>query len=281
MLVNSFFAKRLWSHQLAETWLSVLEWAKRLGIDEGTRYTIARELLYLAPEGETAPIAFSHLLADSNAPEPRLVSLIVSCRKRLRKAVELRRNLRGALGPTYIVSGDSTLQRAVIDDDFIVVPSPDNYESLTRKVFEAFVAVRGLFSAAAILKMDDDCRVLGELNLKAFWQTVGEADYVGQPAGSAQFDRTWHIGKCECLSPPVYGLRFHASWARGPLYYLSQRAVEILVKAYLSYPAEFAMAFYEDKCIGDTLVQHGFHLTPTPLWEATGLISGNERPADL
>lgn len=280
-LVNSVIGSRLWSHQLAAVWLAMLGWMEKNDGSQENIHIVARQLLQLAPQGNTAGTAMSRLVAGENAASAPLVSLIISCRKRLEKAIKLKQSLDKAFGPSFIIVGDNTIKRAIVSNEIISVPSPDNYESLTRKVFEALVAIRNLYKTAAILKMDDDCVVRTPPNLKTFFRAVGSADYVGEPVGSENFDRTWHIGKCEALSPPIYSIRYRRPWARGPLYYLGSHAVDALVRAYLSYPGDFEVAFYEDKCVGDTLATYGLNLVPLPLWECTGLSAGNEVPANM
>ena len=273
-LVNSLFGpKRLRSRQLAGIWLSLLEWAEQTGASEEERHTIARELLRLAPQGETAPVALSRLIAGPDGPSVRLIQMIISCRKRLRQALDLRNAIDGVLGPAVIILGDSTLKYANMSEGLITVPSPDNYESLTTKVCEALVAIRHRYGAAAVLKIDDDCVIQGPGDALNFFESVAGAEYVGDPAGSMHLDRTWHIGKCEAASPPIYGKRFRAQWANGPLYYLGPHAVDCLVTAYLSYPGEFENTWgIEDKCIGDTLLEHGIDLKSASLWKNAGLV---------
>jgi len=278
-LLNRVVGKRLWSHQLAAAWLSILEWTEREGIVSEQRYSIARELVQLAPDSDMADEGLKRILATPVLSGDTFIQIIVSCRKNQSKAELLRTRIDGALGRTLVVVGESTLQHAIYNPNHtLIVPSPDNYESLTKKVMEAFVAVRRQFGSVGILKMDDDCRVCRPPDQKALSRAVANEDYVGEPCGNVKFDRTWHIGKCESLSPPVYGLRFRRSWARGALYYVGPRGVDALVRFYLRYPGEFDAAFYEDKCVGDTLSECGYSLKPHPLYQETGLISSYEVP---
>jgi hypothetical protein len=177
------------------------------------------------------------------------------------------------------VIGNGALKSAILSDGVISVPSLDNYESLTIKVCEALVAARRLFGRTSVLKLDDDCVRRGETDTASFFATVSDAEYVGESAGTLCFDRTWHIGKCEDLSPRAYGGRFRVSWARGPLYFLGSDAVNCLVTTYLKYPSDFEGSWdFEDKRIGDTLFENGFRLKVAPLWQSTGLQSDNEVP---
>jgi hypothetical protein len=270
-LANGLMQGRFLSPQLAEIWRAMIEWMEKNGCPADDIHVTARQLLQLWPEGPTADAALGRLLAGPDGPEARLVVMILSCRKYLFKAEPLQQKLKSQFSPTYIVVGDSTLKRAVFENDIIIVPAPDNYESLSLKVMEAIVAIRSRYRNPAIIKVDDDCEVVRPANLASLYRMVEGRDYVGHTVGSARFDRTWHIGKCENPSPPIYGLPFVRTWARGHLYFLGQRSVNALARRYLSYPGEFTSAFYEDKCVGDALARLGIELTPTPLSEPTGI----------
>jgi SAM-dependent methyltransferase len=83
--------------------------------------------------------------------------------------------------------------------------------------------------------------------------------------GAENFDRCWHVGKCEHLKDQPYGRRFRASWAGGRLYYLGPQAVETLVREYLFFPGELDGEIFEDKAVGDVLARYGIKGLDTDL----------------
>ena len=59
------------------------------------------------------------------------------------------------------------------------------------------------------------------------------------------------------------------SWPRGPLYYLSSGAVDLLVRNYVFYPGIIAGEMFEDKLVWDLLRSHGIfpaHVDLAPIF---------------
>jgi hypothetical protein len=179
--------------------------------------------------------------------------------------------LPAALQPSFIVVGDDRLREAVWAGELLRVPAPDNYESLSSKVFEALVAVRCRFGGVAVLKIDDDARFTGPADQVAVDDLLGSVDYAGVPAGGSLLDRCWHVGKCEHHDDLPYSRRLRGAWANGPLYYLGPRAVDCLVHDYLCYPGEMLGEMFEDKLVGDLLRSHSIRFTPMDLSPIFGI----------
>ena len=187
-----------------------------------------------------------------------IVYLLVSCERYLHKALPLYQRLAPGLNPAFIVLGDAAADEAAFDGKFLKVPAPDNYESLTPKVLEAFTAVRRRFGLTGIVKIDDDTRVVSPPDYARIDKLISSTQYAGYATvGDPTFDRCWHLGKCENLRDETYRKKFRGNWAGGPLYYLGPKAADHVVRDYLFYPAEFDSEIYEDKVIGDTLKAHG------------------------
>src|SRR5262249_28016850 len=117
----------------------------------------------------------------------------------------------------------------------LIVPASDAYEALAQKTAAAYAFLAFSGSRACVLKVDDDIRCLnpGRLTEEAL-PLVLTRDYVGRVWHTKYgFWRSWHFGKCQdpTLNQKPYGLLADASYAEGPDYLLSSRAVQLLGKA--------------------------------------------------
>jgi hypothetical protein len=271
-VVRQLSGSRLWSAELSTIWIRLMQ----RPCTAETREILTREALCMAPSGEDAETLLRQLMPASFPAAPsRAVHLLISCQPYLGKATALLQQVRPRFPDIYIVLGDPTRRTAAFEDHFLHVPAPDDYESLPSKVLEAFYAVRRRFGEVGVVKMDDDLRDLGG-EFPPVEQFFATADYAGEPAGSPALDRTWHIGKCSDRQLAPYGRRFLAAWARGPLYWISARALSILVEEHLRYPGELAGEIYEDKYVGDVLHRAGIALHACDLGSLLGLALSNE-----
>jgi hypothetical protein len=293
-LTNQVHGARLWSHQQALIWTEVLEELAA----RGKRATpparrLMLELIALVPDSEAAEQAYRTWIGDNDRPAsptaPAIVYLIVSCHKEQykTKATAHYQELSAYLEPIFILVGDASVPDAVFDARFLTVPAPDNYEGLVWKVLEGLVAIRQKFGRVAVLKIDDDTRLIAPPRSEQIAELIAATQYAGAVAGDINFDRCWHVGKREHLGDEPYRRRYRGNWAAGPLYYLGSEAVELLVREYLFYPGEFdgEIFGFEDKVIADVLRAHGLQLTHRHLSPIFGIAGpfdgafGDQQPA--
>jgi SAM-dependent methyltransferase len=273
-LVNQAYGASLWSSQLAPIWRDII---LKLENADGRNHTIGRltrELLVLAPDSTAAEDAYRHWMRHDglrgSIPDPPIVYLIISCEKYKQRALPLYDKIVPRLSPTFIVLGDETIGEAAFSERFLTVPAQDNYEGLPKKILESLLAVRREFGKVGVLKMDDDDDFFAEPDCTKIRELVASADYAGRRVGNPELDRRFHIGKSEYLNEP-YGKRYRGHWAKGALYYLGPKAVDILVRDYMSFPGEFVAEIWEDKMVGDFLNVHRVTLTDVSLPEIFGI----------
>jgi hypothetical protein len=291
-IANRARGGRLWSPQLAELWTEVAVRLDLAGmLDRPPGRALLRELIALAPDSPAAEKAFRRWIGDASVSAdpgaavgspPRnadsIVHLIVSCDKYKARAMALYESLAERLRPRFILLGGGIMPEAVFEGPFLTVPAPDNYEGLTWKMLEGFVAVRRRFGRVGVLKIDDDAAVVGPSRPDRIAALSEAAQYAGQVVGGADFDRCWHAGKCERLSDAPYRGRYHGSWAGGPLYYIGPRALDLLVREYIFFPGEFDGEHYEDKAVADALRRLGVLPQEFALADAFGLDVASETP---
>jgi hypothetical protein len=198
--------------------------------------------------------------------------MIIACEPRIHKALELRDRLLDRKHPVVVIVGREGAHPDAFEDGVIAVDAPDTYEALPKKVMEALFAVRRRFGTVSVLKIDDDCSVAGPLDQSRIMTLIVEHQFAGELVGDESFERCWHVGKC---SSPVfnepYQKAFVGSWPNGPLYYLSSRAVDVLVRNYIFYPGIISGEMFEDKLVSDLLRGHGISPAQVDLRSLFGL----------
>ena len=195
--------------------------------------------------------------------------VIISCEKYLDKA----RNACQQLTQHYfgiqplIVRGGLDYREETFDGQVLHLPVGDDYECLPQKVFETYTLLSALGAAHGIIKIDDDLKLYDDvpLDIVRIRSIFPQADYMGLALSSTRHDRAWHFGKCVSPVAPIYGKPFLAPWARGALYFLSERAASALTAHYLRFPGCLGGELYEDKAVGDVLHALGIRLVPAPL----------------
>jgi hypothetical protein len=266
-LANHACGQRLWSSQLAEIWAGAISQAIALTPDDSrTIQDLLREAMILGAELDVAERSYRLFVDSRRAQEvsnsAKIVYLIISCRKYLDRATALLSHLASTLKPAFVVIGDERLRDTSWKDEFLTVPASDGYEGLPRKVLETLLAVRRAFGRVAVLKLDDDARMIGPPNVEAVDNLVATVEYAGIPVGHGPFDRCWHVGKCEHRGDLPYGKRLRGPWAAGGIYFLGPQALDCVVRDYLFFPDETLGEMFEDKLVGDILRAHSIPFTP-------------------
>jgi hypothetical protein len=207
--------------------------------------------------------AFQGLYANAE-----LIVLHLSCRARMSSAnesaitfVDAHSRIKNLIVVGH-AAGKAGSYSLIPTDGLLVVPANDAYEGLAEKsaAAYAFLAFSGI--KACILKVDDDIRCidLGQL-LQGTLRLVRSHDYVGR-VWHAKYgcSRSWHFDKCRDpeLSARPYGLLVNTSYAEGPAYFLSPRAVHLVGKASVYVARLFETEWsYEDIGIGKVLNHYG------------------------
>ena len=197
-----------------------------------------------------------------------LIVLHISCKARAKNAkasADTFRDSESRIQNLIVVGHESEnagTYKVLPASDLLVVPASDAYESLASKTAAAyaFLAFSGI--QACVLKVDDDIHCLNANRL------IGEAlplvasrDYAGRVWHTKYgFSRSWHFDKCQDanLNRRPYGLLADASYAEGPDYLLSSRAVQLLGKAAIYFEQLFEIERgYEDLAMGKVLNHYG------------------------
>ena len=141
-------------------------------------------------------------------------------------------------------------RQARMEEDSLYVDCPEAYEKLPQKVHLFFEYCDNNFDYDYIFKTDDDSYIDMERFLS--FDTQG-ADYIGRIQGmeDSAVTRTWHYGKCTDKSYEVpYSGEYIGDWARGGGYFLSRKAISILIPRTAK---SFSNELFEDKMVGDAL----------------------------
>lgn len=137
-----------------------------------------------------------------------------------------------------------------LEGDDLYLNCPEAYETLPQKVHLFFEHCDNNFDYDYIFKTDDDSYI----DMRKFLSFDKQnADYIGRMLGMADsaITRTWHYGKCTDKSYEVpYRGKYVCDWARGGGYFLSRRAVRILIPKTAKL---FSKELFEDKMVGDAL----------------------------
>ena len=219
-----------------------------------------------------------------NSSNSKIAIMIISCKKNLDKIKILREKLYQKINLPYcFVIGEPELSSDWQNKgDILYVKSPDNYESLPLKVFQAFQFFHCCFDFQGVLKLDDDTWIKDMprfLELIDWLSTESTQDYMGNTIGYS-IGRSWHFSKCESKSidQTPYDLPFLARWCDGGSgYFLSRKSLEILFEYTMKYPGCFRGELYEDVLVAKILYLNGIKPYDFNLIQL-GIISGDIQP---
>ncbi|MGD1703203.1 tetratricopeptide repeat protein [Dapis sp. BLCC M229] len=219
-----------------------------------------------------------------NSSNSKIAIMIISCKKNLDKIKILREKLYQKINLPYcFVIGEPELSSDWQNKgDILYVKSPDNYESLPLKVFQAFQYFHCCFDFQGVLKLDDDTWIKDMprfLELIDWLSTESTQDYMGNTIGYS-IGRSWHFSKCESKSidKTPYDLPFVARWCDGGSgYFLSRKSLEILFEYTMKYPGCFRGELYEDVLVAKILYLNGIKPYDFNLIKL-GIISGDIQP---
>lgn len=262
MLPDALAMQRQPPH-LAQVWPGTVGARGSLGNDR--ELAAIRDALSLHPYDTALQTRYESSLQQRRGPSRAgAIGLIITCEKYFDRALRLHAKL-SALNtlPLQLVVGRGA--RVPVHVDLLEIDAPDDYESLPRKVREAFLHAHERHGCA-VFKIDDDLQITDAVRFSENVRALlgADIDYAGFKVGCAAHDRTWHWGKCReaTLNRTPYGRRFLGPWANGPFYYLSAIALRAFALSALRFPAEIEGELYEDKFVGDTLRAEGIRLSP-------------------
>lgn len=259
---------------------SNFRWAidyKRFQVEysRGDMAAAARNLkaaIVLAPYNNDILNDYKNFFA-SKASSHRNVMLLISCKKYEQKALQLARQFDDANLDYLIISGNDTMP--IMHERALQVDTPDNYESLPRKVVAACTwVVENLGSNVGVLKVDDDQYLFDSDRLRTVVEQLYRQDaYAGVPVSGVTHDRNWHWNKCQdkALHSVSYGRPFLRQWAMGGAYYLAPGPLHKLVVSLMRFPGLLESEYYEDKLVGDTLIFENVDLVSLSAYEDFGL----------
>jgi hypothetical protein len=137
----------------------------------------------------------------------------------------------------------------------LVVPAPDSYEHLPLKVLLAIQLLALLPSVSAILKVDDDHRLLDAGALEREFrrcESLPTPILIGRLIRNrfvGDHNRVWHFGKCEDpqLNRAPYGLPGPRQWVDGSYGYITNRRAMRALSIGLTYFMPYVgISLYED-----------------------------------
>ncbi|MGB3512824.1 MAG: tetratricopeptide repeat protein, partial [Microcoleaceae cyanobacterium] len=219
-----------------------------------------------------------------NSSNKKIAILIISCKKNIDKIKILREKLYQKINLPYcFVIGEAELTSEWKNEgDILYVKSPDNYESLPVKVFQALKCLDCCFDFQGVLKLDDDTWIKDMprfLELIDWLETESIHDYLGNTRGYS-IGRSWHFNKCESKSvdKTPYDLPFVARWCDGGSgYFLSRKSLAVLFEYTMKYPGCFRGELYEDVLVAKILYLHGIKPYNFNLLQL-GIIAGDIQP---
>lgn len=155
-----------------------------------------------------------------------VVIMLMTCKKNLHTKVEIAKQtwLDKCGVPYVLLVGEPDLSIPYRFDPqtrLLEVQCPDDYESLSKKVYLGIIAVNAEFAPSGILKIDDD--VLVRVNkLQAFVASPNKQQYEGDIAQRVDHWSDYHVKKCKDSSP-VYVP--NVKYCRGPIYYIGSESI--------------------------------------------------------
>jgi len=262
----------LHTHHRIKLLISKIELANQIHQYERC-YADARLLLSLAPYDDGFTKLFDLIAKKNRKKQKNIVVLVISCLPRLSIGKQKKERLKKILGENaevLIVVGQRAESKkpTSLTDDLLVVDAEDTYEALSEKISSAFEYVyKNYQEGTSCFKIDEDLPIRDQEDLREMMIKIKNSgvDYTGF-AGNNKFfcERTWHFGKCanKKINRRVFSKRYRGAYAYGPMYYLSSKALRAFVLECVKFPDEMLGHLYEDKFVGDTLLEAGISLLP-------------------
>lgn len=183
------------------------------------------------------------------------ILLIMNCKKNSYKLQIQKQTWLKNILPSYIkyyhVIGDENLEREYFfTDDILFVKTPDDYNSLPKKVIESYKAIYKTFQFKYILKTDDDQMIDNEKFFPMITKLINEKIPKVHYAGHIIDIQKPHLSNYKKIHPelPEYLPILKTKYCNGRFYILSQEAVEDLITKreliYKEYLEDYAIGFH-------------------------------------
>jgi hypothetical protein len=162
-------------------------------------------------------------------------------------------------------------------DQVLGVPSGDGYESLPHKIFQALAILTLARQPSAVLKLDDDHRLLDPQTLDRFMRsaaTAPDAVQYGQVNRMwlpSSHHRAWHFGKCRdaAVGSRVLEMPTPLQWAAGSAgYILNRPALWRVLWGSLYYGRWLNEILYEDIALAELATKTGIRVVSTSMERA-------------
>jgi hypothetical protein len=189
--------------------------------------------------------------------EQEFILLIMNCKKYVKKAVFQKMTWLKKI-PNYLkyyhVIGDETLEsdfKFNEEERILWVKTPDDYNSLPKKVIAAYNAVNIIFNYKYILKTDDD-QILVKDN---FFNTITKLIKNAKPklhyGGYIVDIQVSHLSQYNKIHPelPKFLPMYPTKYCSGRFYFLSKNAIDDLI----SKKEKITSEYFEDYAIGYNL----------------------------
>lgn len=149
------------------------------------------------------------------------------------------------------------------------VPTPDTYEAIGIKLWTAYSYLLGTQEFDFLIKMDDNVLCKGPEFILNDIRKYASSDYMGAEVASISGESDYHFGKCHDAKWNKTKVKLEpCTYAGGPFYVLSRKAVTVLVENHRN---DFAQTVYEDYTVGHCLAKHGIAPLHTQ-WKDKGYV---------
>jgi len=153
----------------------------------------------------------------------------------------------------------------------LTVPECDSYEQLPAKVVSAMFLLALAGSVEAVLKVDDDHRLVNAKQLVDTFGTLprkcpalsGHVIDIGTLGANA---RTWHFGKTRdpALARTPYTLPGTTKYVEGGKgYFINSQGLKLLAWSYVYFERYLATSLAEDVTVSDLIERQGGRVIPT------------------
>lgn len=159
----------------------------------------------------------------------------------------------------YYFIGDLTIENEYQLDEankIVYLKVPDNYESLSLKVYYAFKFINDNFKnkIGGVFKTDDDIQLDLDSIMKLYYENFN-LDYFGILNKTISNFSDYHFGKCEnsTIDKLQMPIPIDVNYCSGGGYYVKYNNIPKILQSIKN----FNSIIFEDLCVGKTLVDSG------------------------
>jgi hypothetical protein len=184
----------------------------------------------------------------------------MNCKKYEKKAL-IQKNTWLKTLPSYLkyyhVIGDETMDSDFVFDNVnqvLWVKTPDDYNSLPKKVIQSYIAINSTFDYKYIFKTDDDQMLVNSNFFNTITKLITNKNPVSHYGGYVVDVPFSYLSQYHLIHPelPKYLPVYATKYCNGRCYFLSKYAVEDLITK----KANIMNEYLEDYAIGLNLDEH-------------------------